>query len=689
MSEFSNIDPMVELFVHETNSLIEQLESKIIESEREGTIVSAINEIFRVMHTIKGNSMMMQFYGIANTAHALEDMFDFLRSEDPGDIDYNKITDLVLETVDYIKQEVSKIIAEGELVENEALIDSIKSHLESLKLIDTSRKETATVSVSEEQIPISPNKLPGGEKSALGLSAQLSYYLCLVRYDQDCEMVNIRAYSAISQLSEIVESVVSYPSDLEDLNSTTIIHNEGLQLAFSSPKDYDEISNFFSRIAFVKNLDLRKIDGDVFRQYVRNMAQGISFEYIEDMLRNSDRTEQDQKQKSGDSKSAVSQKYISVKVTKLDQLMNLVSELVVSESMVTRNPELENLKLDNFRKSAKQMKKIMKDLQDVVMEIRMVPLALTFQKMNRLARDMSNKTNKKIELELIGQETEVDKNIIEHISDPIMHLVRNAIDHGLENSEERSLKGKDPVGKVILEAKHSGGEILIMVRDDGKGLDKDKILVKAEGKGLLHKPLEEYTDEEAYELIFNAGFSTRDEITGFSGRGVGMDVVAKGIEHIGGQIQIKSEKDKGTEFTIRIPLTLAIIDCILVKVGEARYAVPITSIKQLFESTEEEIIVDPLDNEMIMVMNNCLKVIRIHEIHDIESAVTKIEDGIFVLVENSGKSACIFADKLLGEYQLVVKNFSKYINYVPGVSGCALLGDGGISLILDPIGLIN
>src|SRR6056297_1392993 len=213
--------------------------------------------------------------------------------------------------------------------------------------------------------------------------------------------------------------------------------------------------------------------------------------------------------------------------------MNLVGEIVVSEAMVTGNPELQNLKLDNFNKAANQMRKIINDLQDIVMEIRMVPLSLTFQKMNRIVRDMCSKTGKNVSLELVGQETEVDKNIIEHISDPLMHLIRNSIDHGIEEPDSRIKQGKDVKGKVILEAKHSGGDVWITVKDDGQGLDREKILEKAYEKGFLERG-NQYGDKEIFNMIFKPGFSTNEEITGFSGRGVGMDVVIRNIEKIGG-----------------------------------------------------------------------------------------------------------------------------------------------------------
>ncbi|MBP2661638.1 MAG: chemotaxis protein histidine kinase-like protein, partial [Firmicutes bacterium] len=231
---------------------------------------------------------------------------------------------------------------------------------------------------------------------------------------------------------------------------------------------------------------------------------------------------------------------ISVNVAKLDTLMDLVGELVVAEAMVIQNPDLRGLSLNNFAKAVRQLEKITGEMQDIVMSIRMLPLAATFQKMNRIIRDMCKKLGKEVQLELVGEETEVDKNIIEHISDPLMHIIRNAVDHGIESGEERIAAGKPANGKVTLEAKHDGSDVVILIKDDGRGLNRDKILKRARDNGLLHKPENEMTDKEIYSFIFAPGFSTNDKVTEFSGRGVGMDVVTKNITSIGGMVGVDS-----------------------------------------------------------------------------------------------------------------------------------------------------
>lgn len=381
------------------------------------------------------------------------------------------------------------------------------------------------------------------------------------------------------------------------------------------------------------------------------------------------------------------QSFISVNVSKMDMLMDLVGELVIAEAMVTQNPELQGMKLDKFYKSARQLRKITSELQDTVMSIRMVPLSATFHKMNRVVRDMVRKLDKKAELEIIGEQTEVDKNIIESISDPLMHLIRNAVDHGIESAHERSVKGKSVVGKICLEAKSAGGDVLIIIQDDGGGLNKEKILRKAVERGLLEKEDSCLTDSQIYAFILQPGFSTNDTVTEFSGRGVGMDVVVKNIEKVGGTISVDSVEGKGTTMTIRIPLTLAIIDGMNVKVGDAIYTIPIIAIKESFRLKDQNLIKDTDNNEMIMIRGECHPILRLYERFQVEKAVMDLREGIMVMIEADGKGICLFADSLIGQQQVVVKALPAYIKKTKGIAGCTLLGDGGVSLILDVAGL--
>lgn len=390
--------------------------------------------------------------------------------------------------------------------------------------------------------------------------------------------------------------------------------------------------------------------------------------------------------------SANVQSIISVNVEKLDKLMDLVGEMVIAEAMVTQNPELVELGIESFQKSSRQLHKITSELQDMVMAIRMVPLSTTFTKMNRIMRDMSKKLGKDVELKVIGEETEVDKNIIEHISDPLMHIIRNSIDHGIEENEERVRKGKERVGTVTLEAKNSGSDVLVIIKDDGKGLQKEKIIQKAKENGILEKNENDMTDKEIYNLILLPGFSTKEKITEFSGRGVGMDVVLKNLESVGGSVSVDSILGKGTTITLKIPLTLAIIDGMNIKVGDSRYTIPLITIKESFRPTINECFKDPDDNEMIMVRGQCYPILRIHELYKVHTKIKSFHEGILIMVEQDEKIICLFADELIGQQQVVVKSLPHYINNIKkirGLAGCTLLGNGSISLILDIGGLCS
>lgn len=383
------------------------------------------------------------------------------------------------------------------------------------------------------------------------------------------------------------------------------------------------------------------------------------------------------------------QQVIRVDLEKLDKLLDLVGELVISEAMVANNQDLKGLQLDRFEKSVLHLDKITRDIQEVAMSMRMIPLSGTFSKMVRLVRDLSQKVNKKVSLEIIGEETEVDKTIIEQISDPLVHLIRNAVDHGIEEPEERIAAGKPESGQLTIEAKHSAGEVWITIEDDGRGLDRERILQKAIERGLIIDEERDMKDEDVWRLIFEPGFSTADKVSSISGRGVGMDVVKRNIEKLRGRVDIRSVKGAGTVFAVRIPLTLAIIEGMVVKVGPNRYTIPINSIKESLQPTGDQITCLPDNQEVVSIRGELLPVIRLHELYDVASDCRSLDSGILVVVENSEKKGCLFVDEVLGQQQIVIKALSSYLGHVKSVSGCAILGDGDISMILDIDDLIN
>lgn len=678
----SNKEPMLEMFIFETYEMIEQLQQLIIDSEKIKKFeTDAINEIFRIMHTIKGSSGMMMFDNIASISHTIEDLFYFIRESKPKKINYSSLTDLVLEGSDLIKAETDKINndkeADGDFTEfiervNEFLKDLKKSNKLSEDSENNEPKEEVKNNNENQKYYLSNDKT----------NENINLFSTTLFFEEECGMENIRCFTVIHNLKEIVDIVSFEPEDIIENNETCeIIKQQGFKIVFKTNKVLEEVNNLFKDTVFLSKIDIQEFSDE--KELETNFKEKDEFPTEIKLDNISNDTEKVV------SKTSHKQSLISVDVNKLDKLMDLVGELVISEAMVSKNPDISGLQLDNFNKAARQHRKRLSDLQDVVMSIRMVSLAPTLNKMNRIVRDMCKKLGKDAELEIIGQDTEVDKNIIEHIGDPLMHIIRNSMDHGIETSEDRVDNGKSAKGKITIEAKNTGGEVWIIIKDDGKGLNKDKILEKARNHGLIKGKESELTDKEIYSMIFLAGFSTNEDVTEYSGRGVGMDVVTKEIEKIRGTVTVDSIPGKETITSIKIPLTLAIVDGMTIKVGRSSFTIPVTSIRQSFIIKKEDVIKDLDNNEMILIRGECYSILRLHELYDIKTDVLNIEDGIVIMVEDQGKTKCIFADKLIGEQQVVIKALPDYIKRVKGVSGCSLLGDATISLILDISEIVN
>jgi two-component system, chemotaxis family, sensor kinase CheA len=380
---------------------------------------------------------------------------------------------------------------------------------------------------------------------------------------------------------------------------------------------------------------------------------------------------------------------IRVDVNKLNTLMDLVGEIVISESMVSHNPDLRGIELESFEKSISYLQKNVRELQELSTSMRMIPLSGVFGKMKRLIRDLSSKNNKKIELVISGGETEVDRSVLEHISDPLVHILRNAADHGIQGPEERIKNGKSETGRIELSARQVGGEICIMIKDDGAGLNREKLLSKALEKGVIQENEMDMPDEKVWNLIFAPGFSTAEKVSDISGRGVGMDVVLKNVEKIRGKVEVSSEDGIGTTINLRIPLTTAIVDGMIMRVEKSIYAIPTLDIKESLQVGENNI-VDLIDGqEVIKIRKSLIPVLRVHELHQLSFEQKPLSEGIVVVTEKAGKGIGFLVDEILGQQQLVIKALPNYLGSVPGVSGCAILGTGEICLILELAHLIK
>lgn len=686
-------DSMLEMYLFESTTLLDQLDEILLESEKDENLSSEnVNEIFRIMHTIKGSSAMMEFDSISHVSHKLEDLFYIVRDNGIDEDFFKELFDLVLRVSDFLKQEVDKIRNSQKLSDgNQVLIAEILNLLNKMENKELLIDDILEISESSnEDFKFEQMKKTEACSSVEDSNSTESVYNLHVNFTSDCQMENIRAFMLVNKLDTIGKVLKTNPSELNaNKDASGIIAKNGFYCSISSSLGQEEIRSAAKGTLSVESV--RFIESFVDELKETSIEPVISENGRDDNLKfeqaQSDNTQNQVEDKNDSNKKAVKQNLINVDLNKLDNLMDLVGEIVITESMVSGSSDLVGLELENFNRAARQLRKLTDELQDIVMSIRMVPIASTFQKMKRIVRDMGKKLDKDVELILIGESTEVDKTIIDGMADPLMHLVRNAMDHAIEDKQARQASGKDPVGKIILSAQNVGGDIIILVSDDGKGLDTQMILEKAKSKNLLTKPETDYSEKEIFNLLTLPGFSTKEAVTEFSGRGVGMDVVKKNIEKIGGTVTIESVKGSGTNIFFKIPLTLAIIASMEVKVGGSVYAIPISNIRESFKSSPNQCFSDPDGNEMIMIRGACYPILRLHKIFDIKDTLTKIEDGILLLVDSGKQIACIFADELLGKHQVVVKPLPLYLSRFAakdsGLAGCTIMGDGSISLILD------
>lgn len=683
----NSMDNMLDMYLFETNSLLDQLDELLINAEKNGDFTSDnVNEIFRIMHTIKGSSAMMEFGSLMTIAHQIEDLFFYIREngiEQLGAASKSELFDLMFRSNDYLRTEVGKVENNEALTTNiDKFIEEVKSFLNKIRIGLSGTVENNPVLPSAAVISDFSNS--GGEK-----------HMIRVFFDDNAGMENLRAFMLVNSLRDADLSFNYYPEDVEFRESSkSDIIEKGFLLEFHDPMAADAAVIIIQGNANIRSYELIEEDHSVHEDEILNAPETIDTSNHSTAEQPTKKTAKDEPAAPVANRHPVNkQSLINVNLSKLDSLMALVGEIVITESMVTSSPELKNLKLDSFLKSSRQLRNLTDELQDIAMSLRMVSVSGVFQKMNRIVRDMNQQLGKNVTLIIEGENTEVDKTIVDNIGDPIMHIVRNAMDHGIESSQDRAAAGKNSDGTITLSASHTGSEVVISISDDGKGMDTDAILAKASRNGLLIKPESEYSKREILSLLMLPGFSTNESVTEFSGRGVGMDVVKKNVESVGGIVTISSDYGKGSSVTLKIPLTLAIVDGMEISVGRSIFTIPIANIHQTFKVNPGEIIHDTNGDEIIERMGVFYPVIRLHRLYNIETQVTEIEDGILVWVESGDKSYCLFLDELLGEQQVVVKPLPIFLNNFnikhSGITGCTILGDGNISIILDILTLYD
>lgn len=662
-----DISQYINIFVEEAKEHLQNMNDVLLELEKNPSHLGHINEIFRVAHTIKGMSGTMGFHNMANLTHEMENVLQAARN---NDIELSEnIIDILFECFDALDSSVSHIIDFGteEDDNNQIIINKLTNLLNEEK------------NGKHENIPVDDLKIDNFVLEAINKAKKegLNIYRIDFVLSESCMLKSARAFIIFNTLETFGEIIYSNPS-VED------IEDEKFDLKFSvllvSDNDKSIILSELNQISEIENITLTDSEDNNSNKIIESKESEVPTDsniVMDEVNVKSEKTTQTHSGKVG--------KTVRVDIDRLDNLMNLVSELIIIK---TRMDDLsEKTTGENMTEAIEYLERITTNLHDAVMKVRMVPIERVFNRFPRLVRDLSKELGKEIDLQMSGEETEVDRTVIDEIGDPLIHMIRNSIDHGIELPADRIKIGKPEVGTVVLKSYPDGNNVVIEVEDDGRGMDHNLIKRKAVEKGILdEREAENLSIEDSINLLFEPGFSTAETISDVSGRGVGLDVVKSKIESINGNIEIESVKDKGTKFIIRIPLTLAIIQALLIKLNDEIYAIPLSSITEIINISNDQIR-DVQGQEIVLYRGMTLPIIRLKDILGIDDN-RESEDLVVVVVKKGDKQAGLIVDNLIGQQEIVIKGLGKYLGGVKYLSGATILGNGNISLILDINSLI-
>ncbi|MGQ9452528.1 chemotaxis protein CheA [Leclercia sp. TB492] len=655
-----DISDFYQTFFDEADELLADMEQHLLDLVPEAPDSEQLNAIFRAAHSIKGGAGTFGFTILQETTHLMENLLDEARR---GEMQLNTdIINLFLETKDIMQEQLDAYKSSQE--PDAASFEYICHALRQLAL--EAKGETAAVAVSPAKLSVvdaAPAAAPAADdRVRVVLSGLKESEVNLLEE----ELSNLATLSNVVKGKDTLAATLDGGISKDDVVAVLCFVIEPEQIDFEAVADAPPAGS--AEVAEV-------VEAAPAVPAVAPAAPALKAVPGEPAAPNRGEREKPAA-RSSESTS------IRVAVEKVDQLINLVGELVITQSMLAqRSNELDPVNHGDLITSMGQLQRNARDLQESVMSIRMMPMEYVFSRFPRLVRDLAGKLNKQIELTLMGSSTELDKSLIERIIDPLTHLVRNSLDHGIELPENRVAAGKSPVGNLILSAEHQGGNICIEVTDDGAGLNRERILAKAISQGMAVN--ENMTDEEVGMLIFAPGFSTAEQVTDVSGRGVGMDVVKRNIQEMGGHVEIKSKQGSGTTIRILLPLTLAILDGMSVKVADEVFILPLNAVMESLQPREEDL--HPLagGERVLEVRGEYLPLVELWKVFDVGGAKTEATQGIVVILQSAGRRYALLVDQLIGQHQVVVKNLESNYRKVPGISAATILGDGSVALIVD------
>lgn len=688
-----------QVFFEESFEGLEVMESGLLSMDQGGVDDEEINAIFRAAHSIKGSSGTFGFNHIHSFTHVVETMLDEIR--DGKFLPTQEAVAALLGSVDIIRDmlqaaqdgsDVDEVLVQEKCSELQSILDASKGDL------DEPETEQAQEQEPEPEEPAEPTIEPETEQKPIGWHIIFRPLPHLTRTGND----PLRILRELAGLGELqVDTDTSAISGLSKMEPESCYLSWDLHLKGEVPRE--ELDEVFAWVEDdcdliiipvrpeAKESSQKPVQREENKEEKAEQVKQPVERRSEDRRKEGRRTPMDRR--SGNRRATeggAGSGSIRVDIGKVDSLINMVGELVITQSMLSMMGQDFNMeRVEHLKDGLDQLERHTRELQESVMLIRMVPISFAFNRFPRMVHDLSVKLDKKIELKMSGETTEVDKTVIEKIGDPLVHLIRNSLDHGIESPEERLAADKPEMGLIELRAYHKGGSIVIEIQDDGCGLPKDRILNKAIEQGIADAD-HDLSERQIYELIFQPGFSTTNSVSDLSGRGVGMDVVRRNINELGGAVEISSEEGVGSTFTIRLPLTLAILDGQIISAGSDTYIMPLVSIVESLQIQPEMINMVAGRGETIRLRDEYIPIIRLHEVFEIEDAkASDLCDGLLVIVEGDGRRCGLFVDDLIGQQQVVVKSLEANYQQVEGISGATILGDGSVALILDVPGIFR
>ncbi|KIO58990.1 hypothetical protein B4065_0811 [Caldibacillus thermoamylovorans] len=672
----------LEVFIEESREHIQSCNENLLKLENDPDNLELINEVFRSAHTLKGMSATMGFEDMANLTHQMENVLDGVRN---GKYKFSsELLDIIFMAIDHLESMVNSIAAGGEGKEDVSdAINKLKM-IESGKIVNQS-DTTQTAEIDQANISKTNLNYDQFEITVLEQANEQGYkvYEVSIFIRPDCLLKAARVYMVFDVLEKIGDIIKSVPN-VEQLEEeqfdnefvVTIVTHDSMEDIEKKVMKVSEIEKV--TVVPLKISDLKKVNNEDSSDEQKNVSQNVEGQK---------KKEASSAKKTTDKKITLSNKTIRVNIERLDALMNLFEELVIDRGRLDQIAK--ELNHQELSETVEKMSRVTNDLQSVVLTMRMVPVEAVFNRFPKMVRSLSRELGKKIHLQIIGQETELDRTVIDEIGDPLVHLLRNSVDHGIEMPEERLRKGKPEEGTIQLKAYHSGNHVFIEITDDGAGINREKVARKAVEKGIItEEQMNQLTDKEIFNLILTSGFSTADKISDISGRGVGLDVVKNTIESLGGTISVHSEENVGTTFLIQLPLTLSIISVMLVEVQREKYAIPLTSIIEtaIFKKSE---IYYAHEQPVIDFRGKVVPILSLQEIFQVPKVIEGNDYISTVIIRKGDKLAGLVVDSFIGQEEIVLKSLGNYLTNVFAISGATILGDGQVALIIDCNALIK